>query len=178
MGATGTQNSSETSTLGGQDDARDDNRRQYGVRRRKNHPIPLPIPVPNLNKKSRGRKVPYVANVTAGDAALTPTPPLEGAKKEDTDTEVSFGDSRSRSTSRIRRKVAPPPSASQDAGERSFVCVVPGCGKCFVRGEHLKRHVRSIHTYDKPHPCPFEGCDKSFSRRDNLGQHVRIHLQS
>jgi uncharacterized C2H2 Zn-finger protein len=33
--------------------------------------------------------------------------------------------------------------------DRSFVCKVPGCGKCFQRGEHLKRHVRSIHTNDK-----------------------------
>jgi hypothetical protein len=32
---------------------------------------------------------------------------------------------------------------------RSYMCPVPGCGKCFIRGEHLKRHVRSIHTYDK-----------------------------
>jgi hypothetical protein len=32
---------------------------------------------------------------------------------------------------------------------RTYVCQVPGCGKCFIRGEHLKRHVRSIHTYDK-----------------------------
>ncbi|EKM82234.1 hypothetical protein AGABI1DRAFT_126565 [Agaricus bisporus var. burnettii JB137-S8] len=65
-----------------------------------------------------------------------------------------------------------------DDSKREFICEVLGCGKCFVRGEHLKRHVRSIHTHDKPHPCPYEGCDKSFSRRDNLGQHVRIHLQS
>ncbi|KJA14618.1 hypothetical protein HYPSUDRAFT_150144 [Hypholoma sublateritium FD-334 SS-4] len=71
----------------------------------------------------------------------------------------------------------PTPVTDELNGSRTYVCVVPGCGKCFVRGEHLKRHVRSIHTHDKPHPCPFEGCDKSFSRRDNLGQHVRIHLQ-
>ncbi|KAH9479898.1 hypothetical protein JR316_0008494 [Psilocybe cubensis] len=37
-----------------------------GIRKRKNNPIPLPIPVPNLNKKSRGRKVPFVADLTAG----------------------------------------------------------------------------------------------------------------
>lgn len=60
-------------------------------------------------------------------------------------------------------------------GARVHLCQVPGCGKCFARGEHLKRHVRSIHTYDKPHKCPYPGCGKDFSRHDNLGQHMRVH---
>lgn len=37
---------------------------------------------------------------------------------------------------------------------RTHTCVVPGCGKCFARGEHLKRHVRSIHTHEKREPAP------------------------
>ena len=39
----------------------------------------------------------------------------------------------------------------QTAGKtaRMYLCEVEGCGKCFARGEHLKRHVRSIHTYEK-----------------------------
>ncbi|THU97414.1 hypothetical protein K435DRAFT_662769, partial [Dendrothele bispora CBS 962.96] len=60
-------------------------------------------------------------------------------------------------------------------GARIHTCKVPGCGKCFARGEHLKRHVRSIHTYEKPHKCPYPGCGKDFSRHDNLGQHMRVH---
>ncbi|KAK0209217.1 hypothetical protein DFS33DRAFT_1254631, partial [Desarmillaria ectypa] len=60
-------------------------------------------------------------------------------------------------------------------GARVHLCKVPGCGKCFARGEHLKRHVRSIHTYEKPHKCPYPGCGKDFSRHDNLGQHMRVH---
>ncbi|EIW87216.1 hypothetical protein CONPUDRAFT_45476 [Coniophora puteana RWD-64-598 SS2] len=63
----------------------------------------------------------------------------------------------------------------EHAGARSFTCDVPGCGKCFARGEHLKRHVRSIHTNEKPHKCPHPGCDKEFSRHDNLGQHLKTH---
>jgi uncharacterized Zn-finger protein len=79
--------------------------------------------------------------------------------------------------------------------DRAYVCEIDGCGKCFARGEHLKRHVRSIHTNDKRKPlfplpsidplthalyflafkCTHSGCDKSFSRHDNLGQHMRIH---
>ena len=32
---------------------------------------------------------------------------------------------------------------------RMYRCMVDGCNKCFARGEHLKRHVRSIHTNEK-----------------------------
>lgn len=32
---------------------------------------------------------------------------------------------------------------------RIYVCKVENCGKCFHRGEHLKRHIRSIHTHEK-----------------------------
>ncbi|KAF9447539.1 hypothetical protein P691DRAFT_637775, partial [Macrolepiota fuliginosa MF-IS2] len=60
-------------------------------------------------------------------------------------------------------------------GARMYLCEVEGCGKCFARGEHLKRHVRSIHTYEKPHRCPYPACGKDFSRHDNLGQHMRVH---
>lgn len=30
--------------------------------------------------------------------------------------------------------------------KKIFVCRVPGCDKCFRRTEHLKRHIRSIHS--------------------------------
>lgn len=54
-----------------------------------------------------------------------------------------------------------------------FLCKVPGCGKCFKRGEHLKRHVRSIHTNERPFQCQWPTCLRLFSRHDNLNQHVR-----
>ncbi|KAF7309130.1 Transcriptional regulator MNL1 [Mycena kentingensis (nom. inval.)] len=40
-------------------------------------------------------------------------------------------------------------SSKGASGARMYACAVAGCGKCFARGEHLKRHVRSIHTYEK-----------------------------
>ncbi|KAH8798561.1 hypothetical protein DL96DRAFT_1477374 [Flagelloscypha sp. PMI_526] len=66
--------------------------------------------------------------------------------------------------------------AKTNGGKRNFVCNIDGCGKCFLRSEHLKRHVRSLHSLEKPHMCPHDGCGKSFSRRDNLAQHCRVHL--
>jgi hypothetical protein len=37
---------------------------------------------------------------------------------------------------------------------RMYRCTVEGCYKCFARGEHLKRHVRSIHTNEKRECLP------------------------
>ncbi|KAI8082734.1 uncharacterized protein BX664DRAFT_237566, partial [Halteromyces radiatus] len=58
---------------------------------------------------------------------------------------------------------------------KTFECTEDDCGKVFKRSEHLKRHVRSIHTREKPFECPYQACCKRFSRSDNLNQHIRIH---
>ncbi|KAJ7045262.1 hypothetical protein C8F04DRAFT_941257, partial [Mycena alexandri] len=105
----------------------------------------LPVPVPNLIKKSRGRRVPVVASAPGTPGA--PTAPTASAS----------GD------------------GAQDANRRMHVCKVEGCGKCFHRGEHLKRHIRSIHTHEKPFPCTFPSCHKFFNRHDNLLQHIKVH---
>ncbi|KAG7443378.1 uncharacterized protein BT62DRAFT_821981, partial [Guyanagaster necrorhizus] len=57
---------------------------------------------------------------------------------------------------------------------RQYVCAYEGCGKCFFRGEHLKRHIRALHTCQKPHKCLKKGCLRSFGRKDNLKQHISI----
>ena len=54
---------------------------------------------------------------------------------------------------------------------KAFVCTL--CNRRFRRQEHLKRHVRSLHTQDKPFECT--DCGKKFSRSDNLAQHQRTH---
>jgi hypothetical protein len=68
---------------------------------------------------------------------------------------------------------AGPPVTEADLKARPFVCTVEGCGKAYIRAEHLKRHVRSIHTNDKPYECQYEGCGREFSRYDNLCQHYK-----
>ncbi|KAF9365668.1 hypothetical protein BGX34_009003 [Mortierella sp. NVP85] len=66
-------------------------------------------------------------------------------------------------------------SLNTDVQGRVFTCIFDDCGKLFKRSEHLKRHVRSVHTLEKPFLCTYPGCPKKFSRSDNLNQHVRIH---
>ncbi|KAI8078167.1 uncharacterized protein B0P05DRAFT_439067, partial [Gilbertella persicaria] len=58
---------------------------------------------------------------------------------------------------------------------KQFPCDYEDCGKVFRRSEHLKRHIKSIHTREKPYECPYDKCGKRFSRTDNLSQHIRIH---
>ncbi|KAG0074371.1 hypothetical protein BGZ90_010818, partial [Linnemannia elongata] len=69
-------------------------------------------------------------------------------------------------------------SHPDNSGCKIFKCRFDDCGKIFKRSEHLKRHVRSIHTLEKPFECPINNCPKRFSRSDNLNQHIRIHRHS
>ncbi|KAG1437155.1 hypothetical protein G6F56_013242 [Rhizopus delemar] len=70
---------------------------------------------------------------------------------------------------RVRRKVEV---------EKTFPCDFKGCGKVFGRQEHVKRHIRSIHTKEKPFVCPYSRCQKKFARSDNLNQHIRTHRKA
>ncbi|KAG6856404.1 hypothetical protein H0H87_004834 [Tephrocybe sp. NHM501043] len=92
------------------------------IPRRRSRPtttLPIPVPVPNLTKKSRGRRVPTMEDFQ--DEENSPVPvPAKGRKK-----------------------------GAVAKGMRTYTCDVDGCGKLFARGEHLKRHIRSIHTYEK-----------------------------
>jgi hypothetical protein len=106
-------------------------------RGRKNGMISLPVAVPHLTKKSQGQKVLYV-DVRAARGSTS-------VGREDGDSDGGDGAVRGMSSRRGRGSRG---NASGNGG-RTFVCEVPGCGKCFVHGEHLKRHVRSIHTHDK-----------------------------
>lgn len=47
------------------------------------------------------------------------------------------------------------------------------CGKRFARHEHVNRHIRSVHTKERPFECSI--CGNRFSRNDNLSQHLKVH---
>ncbi|KAJ9059033.1 hypothetical protein DSO57_1006510 [Entomophthora muscae] len=87
-------------------------------------------------------------------------------------TESNQGDKpfRRASVTAARRR-----SVNKAESSKVFNCSEEGCTKVFKRNEHLKRHMKSIHSDEKPYHCPFPDCDKRFSRADNLSQHLRIH---
>lgn len=100
---------------------------------RKKGTTPFPVPVPHLTKKSRGRKAPSINVRKVSD---------------DEDEDEGEDDKEGDSVGRGGRVRSGRQGSEKNLG-RSFVCKIAGCGKCFVRREHLKRHVRSIHTYEK-----------------------------
>lgn len=50
------------------------------------------------------------------------------------------------------------------------------CSQRFVRPEHLRRHVKTVHGTDRDYTCKVPGCNKAFSRGDNLRDHYWTHL--
>ncbi|KAG2208520.1 hypothetical protein INT47_010216 [Mucor saturninus] len=104
---------------------------------------------------------------SSSDSALSVSPPPSSRRTSKVNLKSPLKPTRSRG-----RRVSNSPSI---AGQKVFTCKQDDCGKVFKRSEHLKRHVRSIHTLEKPFECPYHSCSKRFSRSDNLNQHIRIH---
>jgi hypothetical protein len=108
---------------------------------RQAHSLPVPIPVPNLTKKSRGRRVPTISSIEHGGRGGRRSTGVVAAAASPAAAVLSSAGSASAAGGDVDAKRA--------KGTRTYTCKVRGCGKCFARGEHLKRHVRSIHTYEK-----------------------------
>lgn len=96
------------------------------------------------------------------------------AKRRRSESHVVSMPSSSTSTKSSTPSVLPTlQTLSGEDEEKPFRC--DSCPKAFRRSEHLKRHVRSVHSNVRPFPCKF--CEKKFSRSDNLAQHLRTHTK-
>lgn len=50
------------------------------------------------------------------------------------------------------------------------------CSQRFVRPEHLRRHIKTVHGSDKNFVCKVAKCRRAFSRGDNLRDHYWTHI--
>ena len=170
----------------------------YGTRKR-HQPSSSPFTsdeweeVRQLSGSKKRRSQPASSSVTSSSPIPIPVPNLtKKSRGRRVPTMSSLEDIRS-AASGAGKKL----QGANGRTPRMYLCEVKGCGKCFARGEHLKRHVRSIHTYEKrkifspvllcieahiftlrfliAHKCPYHDCGKDFSRHDNLMQHLRVH---
>jgi hypothetical protein len=125
---------------------------------------PVPVPVPNLTKKSRGRRVPTAAgssmNLMGSDGDAEASGAIPGAIAGTSDTGAAGVSAAGANASAAGASTAAAATTNgqereaemddqSPSPERTYACQVEGCGKLFHRGEHLKRHIRSIHTHEK-----------------------------
>ncbi|GJJ77745.1 hypothetical protein EMPS_10104 [Entomortierella parvispora] len=92
-----------------------------------------------------------------------------------TSTSSSSSSSSSQPIHKASKVKARRASVCTDAQGPVYQCQFNDCHRPFRRQEHLKRHIRSVHTLEKPFGCPIDSCTRRFSRSDNLNQHIRIH---
>ncbi|CAK7894027.1 hypothetical protein CAAN1_09S04368 [[Candida] anglica] len=102
---------------------------------------------------------------TSKNEAPTPAPPTPAL----TTTSSSTGSSSSTTKSNNQSD-----EDDDSDEEKPFPC--PECTKQFKRSEHLKRHIRSVHSNIRPFHCKY--CEKKFSRSDNLAQHLKTHYKT
>jgi hypothetical protein len=88
-----------------------------------------------------------------------------------------------------QRKMRATPSSCDEADIRSMHCsptkriqcpieMLGGeCGQSFARVEHLRRHIKSVHSGFSV-SCKVPRCTKSFSRSDNLYDHYCTHVDA
>ncbi|KAI9253608.1 hypothetical protein BY458DRAFT_521700 [Sporodiniella umbellata] len=129
------------------------------------HPISsLPSPPAHDSSSSSCSEGTPVSDYFTSSAAASPISCAE---------EEVWASGRRRAT--MKRRVKKTNSVPE---EKTFACEFKACGKMFGRQEHVKRHMRSIHTKEKPYVCPYTTCQKKFARSDNLNQHIRTHRKT
>ena len=103
---------------------------------------------PTNRRKTRSVRVSHTSH-----PYLRPTTKAKGNRRRGTKIEIPVPVPGLTKNSRGRCVPKKTEGAFED-GSRPFWCPVEDCNKLFNRGEHLKRHVSSIHTQDKREALP------------------------
>ncbi|KAG7664491.1 MSN4 [[Candida] subhashii] len=135
--------------------------------------------VKNKRRKSQGNVLELGTSLQSGQ--ISPTNTSNGGAEVQPDGKSSNGESAptaSTTTSNGKKSSTSSSSSSGSSGANSnsngsFPCAE--CDKQFKRSEHLKRHIRSVHSNIRPFHCKY--CEKKFSRSDNLAQHLKTHYR-
>jgi len=105
-------------------------------------------------KASRGRKVPSLGSSPVAGAGVKRN--LEGGEKEVETVSEEGGEADGEKREGEGGEDGQATGGGKGNGKQQqkrekkvWVCKVKDCGKFFKRGEHLQRHVRSIHTGEK-----------------------------
>ena len=59
-------------------------------------------------------------------------------------------------------------------GKKRFECA--RCGLCFLLRHSLQRHMRAVHSMQRPHLCNW--CGRSFAEKHQLSSHLKVHARS
>ena len=60
------------------------------------------------------------------------------------------------------------------AGEKPYVCPIPGCNKAYANSSDRFKHVRT-HQEHKPFACKTPGCEKRYTDPSSLRKHMKNH---
>lgn len=106
---------------------------------------------PSYGKYSNRKKTRSARMAHAAHPYPKPAPKAKSNKRRSTRIEIPIPVPGLTNNSRGR---CVPKRSQYEDGSRPFWCNVKHCDKLFSRGEHLKRHITSIHTSDKRETLP------------------------
>ncbi|KAA8907285.1 hypothetical protein DIURU_000605 [Diutina rugosa] len=127
--------------------------------------------MPPLPLHAAPSQAPAPAPMAAPQAAPVATSPVDTVPDSSASAAAPAPPPRKRAKSE-----AMAPTSPSSANPEDIVYPCRECAKVFKRSEHLKRHVRSVHSDIRPFHCSY--CEKKFSRSDNLAQHTKTHLRT
>lgn len=153
---------------------------QVSKRRNSIQMINNALPVSSIDKRKRRKSTNSNSNLTEFKSLLLNNELNEDTTKKNNNNKLKSPEENGRNSSQLidreevlRQTIQSINFSQLEEEGKPFPC--PDCNKQFKRSEHLKRHIRSVHSNIRPFHCKY--CEKQFSRSDNLAQHLKTHYK-